>query len=232
MIGTFGYSVWLTSLIAEAAVLVCACYRKEFGRYLALNLYVMLNGIADCCLYLCIQRYGRHSSQYFAAYYSTDLLLCLLMYLLIVGLYQQVFAGSNLGRYVRVAAVGLLVAIAVFSLVVARGEEHLSQKFAVELEQNLNFVGVVLTYVLAGSVLRMREKRTRLAQIVFALGIYFSATAGTYALRNLFPALAPALLQWAPALVAAWLPLAWAYSFIRVPDEAGLMAAPLAVSAQ
>jgi hypothetical protein len=231
MIGTFGYLIWLASLLAEAAVVVCAFYRKEFRRYLALNLYVMLNGVADCALCLYAERYGRQSHQYFLAYYSTDLLLCLLMYLLIVGLYQQVFAGSALGRHVRVFAGGLLVAIAVFSLMVARGQEHMTQRFAVELEQNLNFVGVVLTYVLAGSVLRLREKRARLAQIIFALGIYFSATAGTYALRNLFPTLAPVILQWAPALIATWLPVAWAYSFIRVPEEAGLMTAPLAVSA-
>jgi len=231
MIGPFGYAIWLAGFLAEAAVVVCALYRREFTRYLALNLYVALNGIADCCLYFCFQRYGFDSQQYFFAYYSTDLLLCLIMYLLIVGLYRQVFDGANITRYLRLAASGLLVATAVFSYFTARGHEHMTQKFAVELEQNLNFIGVILTYLLAGSVLKMREKRARLAQIVFALGIYFSATAGTYALRNLFPALAPALLKWAPVVIATWLPVAWAYSFIRVPDE-GLRMTPLAVSAQ
>ena len=224
--------MWLASLLAEVCVLVCTCYRREFSKYLALNLYLLLNAIADSCLCLFAERYGRHSSQYFAAYYSTDLLLCLLMYLLIVGLYQQVFTVSNVGKYVRVAALGLLAAIAIVSLVVARGQEQMTQKFAVELEQNLNFIGVVLTYLLAGAVLKMREKRARLAQIVFALGIYFSATAGVYALRNLFPAMAPALTHSAPVLIATWLPVAWAYSFIRVPDEACLSMAPLAVGAQ
>jgi hypothetical protein len=232
MTGPFGYSVWLASLLAEAAVVVCTFYRNEFSRYLALNLYVMLNGIADCGLYLCFERYGRLSREYFVAYYTTDLLLCLFMYLLIVSLYQQVFVDLNVGRYVRLAAGCLLLATAIFSYVVARGHEHMTEKFAVELEQNLNFIGVILVYLLAGSVLRMREKRTRLAQIIFALGIYFSATAGTYALRNLFPALAPAIVHWAPDLIATWLPLAWAYSFIRVPEEAGLMTAQLAVNPQ
>jgi hypothetical protein len=232
MTGTFGYAIWLTGLLSDAALLVCALYRREFGRYLSLNLYVLLTAVADWCMYLCVQRYGRFSSEYFVAYYSTDLLLCLLMYLLIVGLYQQVFADSKLGRHVRGAAIALLVAIAVLSLAVANGQGHFSRKFAVELEQNLNFVGVVLTYLLAGALLRKREKPMRLSQIVFALGIYFSASAGIYALRNLFPAFAPSFMQWAPTMLGAWLPLAWAYSFIRVPEESGLTMVRLAVSAQ
>jgi hypothetical protein len=75
--------------------------------------------------------------------------------------------------------------------------------------------------------LKLRETRTRLIQLVLALGIYFSATAGTYALRNLFPALQPSLLKWVPPLFGMWLPLAWAYTFTRIPEDARLATARL-----
>ena len=95
--------------------------------------------------------------------------------------------------------------------------------------QNLYFVGVVLTYLLWGAILKLRETRTRLIQLVLALGVYFSATAGTYALRNLFPALQDHFLHWIPPVVGLWLPMAWAYTFARVTDDARLATARLAV---
>ena len=41
--------------------------------------------------------------------------------------------------------------------------------------------------MLWGAILKLRETRVRLIELVLALGIYFSADAMTYALRNLFP---------------------------------------------
>ncbi|HXJ16538.1 MAG TPA: hypothetical protein VNM68_05000, partial [Candidatus Polarisedimenticolia bacterium] len=91
-------------------------------------------------------------------------------------------------------------------------------------------VGVVLTYMLWGAILKLRETRTRLIQLVLALGVYFSGTAGIYALRNLFPDLQPTLLQWLPPLFGTLLPLAWTYTFLKVPEEARLTTAGLVVT--
>jgi hypothetical protein len=124
----------------------------------------------------------------------------------------------------------LLAATAIFSYaVVHHNRGHLTTRFVVELGQNLYFVGVVLTYVLWGAILKLRETRARLIQLVLALGVYFSATAGTYALRNLFPSLQQHFLHWVPPVVGLWLPLAWAYTFVMVSDEARLATARLAV---
>ena len=91
---------------------------------------------------------------------------------------------------------------------------------------------MVLTYLLWGAVLTLRETRARLIQLVLALGVYFSATAGIYALRNLFPGLQPNLLRWLPPLMGVWLPLAWAYTFTKVPEDARLTPARLMVKAR
>jgi glucan phosphoethanolaminetransferase (alkaline phosphatase superfamily) len=113
--------------------------------------------------------------------------------------------------------------------VIRQNQGNLTGRFVVELGQNLYFVGVVLTYLLWGAILKLRETRTRLIQLVLALGIYFSANAGTYALRNLFPNLESSVLHVIFPILGVWLPAAWAYTFLRVSDEARLIPAQLSV---
>ena len=141
--------------------------------------------------YFTIQHYGFQSMNYRYYYYYSESLLTILLFWVIILFYQQVFAEMEASRYIRRAAALLLVATGFFSyMVIHANKDHLTSRFVVELGQNLYFVGVLLTYLLWGAILKLRETRTRLIQLVLALGVYFSATAGTYALRNLFPGLA------------------------------------------
>jgi VanZ family protein len=145
--------------------------------------------------------------------------------------YQQVFHQMGVGKYVRWTSVFLLSATALFSYLVVRQmpSHHLTSRFVVEMSQNLYFVGVVLTYLLWGAILKLRETRTRLIQLVLALGIFFSADAATYALRSLFPGLEANFLKWVPPLVGTFLPLAWAYTFTKISEDARLETARVAL---
>jgi len=100
--------------------------------------------------------------------------------------------------------------------------------FAFELSQNLYFVGLVLTYALWGAILKLRETRTLLVQVVLSLGVYFSAYAASYAISNLRPDLVAHIVYLFP-IIGCLLPLAWAYAIWRVPEEARLAPARLAV---
>src|ERR1700722_1494392 len=160
--------------------------------------------------YFTFHIYGFSSMQYRYFYYYSESLLIVLIYFTVMELYQHVFREMKVSRYIRSFAALLLIATAFFSYAVVRqNKDHLTSHFVVELGQNLYFVGVVLTYLLWGAILKLRETRTRLIQLVLALGVYFSATAGTYALRNLFPGLQESFLRWVPPLIGTWLPLAW-----------------------
>lgn len=221
MFGPTGYTIWIVALLLEGAFVVCALWRREHRRYLPLTLYMLLCALANCGMYVCSEAYGFTSREYFYSYYSSDILLSVLMYVVIAGLYSQVFADTEFGKYVRGAALILLGATTLFAFISVHSTgQHLTRDFVVELEQDLNFVGVVLTYVLWGSVIKLRETRVRLVQVILALGVYFSAVAGTYALRNLFPGVSA--LSWIPPVIGLWLPLAWTYTFARIPDEARL----------
>lgn len=213
---------FILGVLLQGAFVVCAIAKRAFLRYLPLNLYMLLCVVGDCGVYLCSRMWGVHSREYFYSYYASDILLAIFMYLVVAELFSQVFEDTDFSRYIRGAAGILLASTALFALIsVWSSENHITMQFVVELEQDLNFVGVVLIYVLWGAVIKLRETRVRLVQVVLALGVYFSAVAGTYALRNLFPADA-SLLRWIPPAVGLWLPLAWTYTFIRVPDDARL----------
>jgi hypothetical protein len=226
MLGPVDYIIWLVAFLAEGYVVVRAFAKKDFIPYFSLNFYMLAVALASVGEYYYLQRFGFFSLQYRYFYYYSDFFLTVFLFFAVTGLYEHVFREMKLSQYIRMGAALLLVATAAFSyLVVRQHEQHLTGRFVVELGQNLYFVGVVLTYLLWGAVLKLRETRMRLIQLVLALGIYFSASAATYALRNLFSGLE--FLKIIPPVVNTWLPLAWAYTFTKVPEEARLATARL-----
>jgi hypothetical protein len=230
MLGPFDYALWVLSFLAEAYVVVCALARRDFFRYFSLNMYMLLAALATVSHFLVIQRYGFSSIEYYYVYYYTDSLLTISMYFVIMQLYNHLFEEMNASRYVKGASILLLSATACFSYLVVRHDQNsLTSRFVVELGQNLYFVGVVLTYLLWGAVLKLRETRTRLIQLVLALGVYFSGTAATFAIRNMFGNVH--FVSVIQPLLGTWLPLAWAYTFTRVSEDARLATARLVAKA-
>jgi hypothetical protein len=127
----------------------------------------------------------------------------------------------------RLGAVLTLAGTAWFSYaVVNQSTTRILTHFVFELSQNLYFVGLVLTYVLWGAILKLRETRALLVQLVLSLGIYFSAFAATYAISNLNPTLYSYTHNLLPVF-GCLLPLAWAYAILRVPEDARLEPARL-----
>lgn len=209
--------------------MVCAVKKGAFRKYFFLNLYMAASVIVTVARFRVLTSYGFSSSEYVYLYYYSDALLTIFLYLSLSSLYAHVFSELKAERYVRFGALVLLVGTALFSYaVVEQSTTKLISRFVVELSQNLYFVGLVLTYVLWAAILKMRETRARLVQIVLSLGVYFSLFAADYALRNLYPSkssLFISLLQ----VFGCFLPLAWAYAFWQLPEEARTVPSRLAV---
>jgi hypothetical protein len=208
---------------------VCAIRAKVFRRFFPLNLYMAASALGDLLRFRILFRYGYSSSEYFYFYYYSDALLTVALYLALISLFVHVFKELKAEKYVIFGACFLLTATSLFSyLVIQQSTNRLLTSFVVELSQNLYFVGLVLTYVLWGAILKLRETRAQLVQLVLSLGIYFSLFAANYAIRNLYPPVSPlsiALLQF----LGCFLPLAWAYAFYRLPRDARLAPSTLAV---
>jgi hypothetical protein len=227
--GPFAYLVWFVCMLCEAAVVVCALKKRAFRRYLLLNLYMAGAVVVELGRYKVLSQYGYASLQYQYTYFYSDAILTIFLYFALTTLYSHVFSEMKAERYVKMGALLLLAGTAVFTYaVVMQSSAKLVTHFVVELSQNLYFVGLVLTYVLWAAILKLRETRTRLIQLVLSLGVYFSLFAANYAIRNLYPPLSSVFVPLVQ-IFGLFLPLAWAYAFWRLPEEARLVPSRLAV---
>jgi hypothetical protein len=225
--GPLEYFIWIICTLLEAAVVVCAVRSHSIRQYILLNLYMTLSFLVSVGRYQILSHSGVASREYVYFYFYSDALLTIGLYFALLNLYILVFDEMKVERYLRLGAILLLGGTAWFSYVVVQQSSHrILSHFAYELSQNLYFVGLILTYALWGAILKLRETRARLIQLVLALGAYFSAFAAKYALQNLYPGVT--LLHYATPLLGCVLPAAWAYSFLRVSEEERLAPSRLA----
>jgi hypothetical protein len=231
MPGPVALAIWYLGILLEIAFVVCSIARKSFFRYLFLNAYFLLALACSAGRYFFLHKFGQDSDQYRYAYFYTDALLTLALYLALISLYSCVFGELRFNKYVRFGAVLLLLGTALFSYaVVVQSEQRLATTFAYELSQNLYFVGLVLTYILWGAVLKLRETRTRVVQFVLSLGLYFSAYAACYALGNISNQYS--VVQYMSGAIGCLLPLAWTVTMLRHTEESRLEPARLLVVAR
>ena len=228
MPGSFDYGVWIVCTLLEACVVVSAVRSNSLRRYFFLNIYMGLSFLASVGRYVVISRSGVSSMEYAYFYFYSDALLTIGLYFALLNLYSLVFDEMKVERYLKLGAVVLLGGTAWFSYAVINQSSHrILSHFAFELSQNLYFVGLILTYVLWGAILKLRETRARLIQLVLALGLYFSAFAADYALRNLYPNVQGAF-HYVTPMLGCILPAAWTFSFFWVNEEARLAPSRLA----
>ena len=228
MLSPADWLIWCLSTLFEAAVVVSSIRKGAFRRYLVLNLYMLLNVLASLARFRVLTHYGRSSLEYRYVYFYSEALLIIVLYFALTSLYLRVFGELRVERFLRLGAVLLLAGTACFTYaVVSQSSHRMLTYFVFELCQNLYFVGLILTYVLWGAILKLRETRTLLVQIVLSLGIYFSAFAASYAISNLRPDLYSYVYHLFP-IIGCLLPLAWAYAIWRVPEEARLALSRLA----
>ncbi|HEV2195883.1 MAG TPA: hypothetical protein VGR55_09880 [Candidatus Acidoferrum sp.] len=209
-------------------MVVCALKKGAFRNYLLLNVYMLASVAVTVARFNVLRTYGLASTEYIYVYYYSDALLTIFLYFALGSLYAHVLGELKAERYLRFATLLLLAGTALFSYaVVQQSTTRLITRFVVELSQNLYFVGLVLTYILWGAILKMRETRMRLIQLVLSLGVYFSLFAADYALRNLYPS-TRSVLGSLQQVIACFLPLAWAFAFWFSPEEARIAPARVA----
>jgi hypothetical protein len=226
MPGSVSHIILYSGTALELGFVVCSLVRKSFLPYFFLNFYFLLAVSSSVIRQFSLLTFGSHSDQYRYVYFYTDALLTLALYVALISLYARVFGELQFGKYLRLTAVLLLLGTAVFTYaVVAQSTERLSTNFAYELSQNLYFVGLVLTYILWGAVLKLRETRTRLVQFVLSLGLYFSAYAASYALVNL--ASNYSIVYFIAPAFGCVLPLCWTITMWKYSENSRLIPAQL-----
>jgi hypothetical protein len=231
MLGPVDYSLWLLTFLAEACCVVCLLKKKALPQHFTIILYLLATMGTTVSRYAVLKTAGYASNSYVYTYYYSDALLTICLYFILISLYSHVFSEIGVSKMVRAGAMLLLAGTALISFrMVASSTDRLVTNFVFELSQNLNFVGVVLTYVLWGAMMKLRENRTRLTQLLLSLGVYFSAFAGSYALGNMYPDLG--IWRYVCHLMEMWLPISWAYTFLKVPEDARIATQSVMASTQ
>jgi hypothetical protein len=217
--GPVDYLLLLADLVVEVCCVVCLLKRRAFSKYFTIVIFLCASIAVGIGRYGIIAAAGYASGAYLYFYYYSDALLTICLYFVLMSLYSHVFSEMGISKFVRGGAMLLLAGTAGISYhMVAASTDKLITHFVFELSQNLYFVGVLLTYLLWGAMMKLRENRTRLMQLVLSMGVYFSAFAGSYALGNLYER--TFIWHYICHLMVIWLPLSWAYTFVKVPEEA------------
>jgi hypothetical protein len=221
LLGPVDYWMWLADFLLGASCIICLLRGKGLSRHFTLALYIFSCVAVGVGRYTILGAFGYTSNAYLYFYFYSDALLTICLYFVLMSLFSHVFEDMGVSKYLRSGAMLLLSGTALISYrMVAASSDRLVTHFVIELSRNLYFVGVLLTYLLWGAMMKLRENRTRLMQLVLALGVYFSAFAASYALGNLYPNLV--VWRYICYIMTMWLPLSWAYTFSKVPEEARL----------
>ena len=93
--------IWIVGMGAGVCFVACSVIRTSFLKYFFLNLYVILSLFADLIRQGVLRFYALDSPQYIYAYYYTDCLLTIALFVAVISLASRVFAELNLARYVR-----------------------------------------------------------------------------------------------------------------------------------
>ena len=217
--GPVDYLLLLADLLVEICCVVCLLKKRAFSQHFTIVLYLCASIAVGIGRYGVIAAMGLHTDAYKYFFYYSDALLTICLYFILMSLYSHLFSEMGISKFVRGGAMLLLAGTAAISYyIVAASTDKLVTHFVYELSQNLYFVGVLLTYLLWGAMMKLRENRTRLIQLVLSMGVYFSAFAGSYALGNMYPNLA--VWRYICHLMVMWLPISWAYTFWKVPEDA------------
>jgi hypothetical protein len=228
VLGPVNYAIWLTIVLVELISLGCLLWKRAFSRNFTLVVYLCLCIATDVGSYSIIKASGYNSYAYFYFYFYSQSLLTICLYFVLMGLYIEVFSEMGVGKHIRLGAILLLAGTAGISYyMMAVSSDRFVTHFVVELGQNLYFVGVVLTYLLWGAMAKMHENRSRLMQMVLSMGVYVSLSAASYALNNLYPN--HEFWKYYFQITDLWLPVSWAYTFMKVPEDARIATARVLV---
>jgi len=230
-LGPVDYFLLFAGFGVHLCSLGCLVKKGAIPRYFTLVLYLCAAigaGVGRCII---LNTAGFDSNTYVYFYFYSDALLIICLYFILMTLYAHVFEEMGVSKQVRAGAMLLLAGtVGISYYMIAASADRLVTRFVIELAQNLYFVGVVITYLLWGAMVKLRENRTRLMQLVLSMGVYVSLFATSFAFGNLHAL--PSFSRYYFPLMDMWLPASWIYTFVKVPESARMATARVVAPTQ
>lgn len=219
MIGTYDLVIAALSVFVSLGTVVVCVYKKCFLRYFLLNLYILSGVVFTLATQYVLHTFGYTSVEYFYLYFTGDVIVTTICYLTLASFFDQMFRQSIFRQYVRpTLGIFFLLVVGVSALAISRNISNFYSAFVLEFQQNMYFVGVLLTFLLWLSMMYLGAETRRFALLVSGMGIYFTAHAATYAATFLFASVEPIAARVLP-LAYSLRALVWLYTFLAVPEE-------------
>lgn len=219
MVASYNLGIEMLSILLGLSIIASSLRARIFTRYILLNLYLAANVAFSLGCYYTRAHYGYDSYQYYYFYYTGDVIPNILAYILIGWFFDRLLRGSAFHKYVRPTLFfAFLLVVAISARFLSVNVENFYSDFVFEFEQNVYFVGVLLTLLLWISMAYLHAESRRFALLVSGLGIYFSSHAMSYALRFLSPDLDFLAVKIIPLAYNLML-VVWFYSFTRVSER-------------
>ncbi len=219
MVGIYDLVIEILGVLFALGMVVVCLRERLFSRYLILNLYLLANIAFTLGNFYVRSLYGYTSLQFFYFYYMGDAIVTVINYLLIGSFFSYVFRHSVFRKYVQLTISFFFVGVVIVSgMFISGSADRFYSSWMSEFEQNMYFVGVLLTFLLWMTMSYLGAETRRFALLVSGMGIFFAAHAATYALRFLFPVFAPQMTA-VPPLAYNFMVGLWLYTFLCVPEE-------------
>src|SRR5258705_12513514 len=116
--------ICIVGMGAGVCFVTCSVIRTSFLRYFFLNLYIILSLFSDLLRQFVLRFYRLESAQYTYAYYYTDCLLTVALFVAVNSLASPLFPELNMTRHVRFVALRLLLGTVGFLYVVSAHSTH------------------------------------------------------------------------------------------------------------
>ncbi len=181
--------LWWAVLAGKLLIYAGARRRgPELRQWQALRVYMIFSVVAECLVFLVLDVYGIASLQYRNTYYFFDVTIAVVGYLVLVHLLEPLLEAVPLVQPLlwRGALLVLAALSAVSILMTFRQRNASFAVFAVDLEQNLSFVGMILTMLLLAGINALRVAGLRFRRTVLSFSVLYSCGAIVYSLLALF----------------------------------------------
>jgi len=187
--GLYSFALFLAGLAVRGIALGSALTRRRHRRLSGIIIYLSLSMLVDFGLLWTLHAFGFSSPQYKYAYYFGDPLVSIAGFVLLVRLLELCFENSALQiPQLRVGAMGVFSGIAVLTayFVLSQPQATLIH-LGVEIEQNVSFLGMILTLLLWTATNVMRVPGLRFRRIILAFSALYSSNAAVFTVHFLLP---------------------------------------------
>jgi hypothetical protein len=184
--GIYGYLILTLGPLTKGFALIGA-FRRPWRELFCVKAYLAFSVGVDCAQLVILQRYGFVSSVYRYSYYLSDLALTVAGFFVLARLLELAFDQTRV-RLPNIRAIAVMVfsgLATISAYVVFIRLRHSIIQFSDDLEQNLSFVGMILTVVLWIAMNVMLVPGLRFRRVVLAFSILYSSGALVYTFQAL-----------------------------------------------